>query len=567
MTTTRKITGTAFIALFACTSEPEQDVSADAETSGSDASAADTQSGGEEEEPGAEQEEDGDAKVICDDLAFSNRLDAAACVAIQGQGIELEPADSVELCRRLFIDLLGVAPTDREFEQACKWRSSAEIVDEFMAQPEYVRLNQRHWADVFHFTAARSRWQDIAELDAQVGLLYSGALSLGEFAVEAPTHPAFLARFDGLDLVAYSFLAFLGRDANASERVALEPLWHMWSERDAPDPFQANARAVVLDTRRCAAPHTANCHSSLWGDETVVIAPPVPDNDDPNGPNVLPYASLSASQRGTLRRPGELIVEHEAFFESYVDRTLTRYFGYRLGAELPAVRQTLVDLMLETGGDVRLLDREILTSALYTASNIYDEAVSTNADEWEAPYWHGPLKLMDAEVWLATAAKLTGVELGSCDHRYPEVQSGASGMHPHAYPTINGAPDYGFRDRARLLGGCPDQVDQFRELRTGLIAALTQATITEELCGLTTPAAPIFPLGVIEDPNDKTEEALRVAADQVYTAALVKPIPTDALSGVMVGVELCRDDLSCTPTAFAVESCRLVLKSADLVAY
>lgn len=526
------------------------------------------------EEPRGEVEGDGtgstDPVAVCAGLELDNRLDAALCPAIEGAGVELVAADEVELCRRLYIDLLGTAPTDSEFEQACKWRSTAEIVDEFMGRPEYIRLNQRHWADVFHYTAARSRWQDIADLDARVGMLYAGELSLGEFAVEAPTHPAFLGRFDGLDLVGYSFLAFLGRDANPSERVALEPLWHLWDERDHPDPRQANARAVVVDTLRCAAPQTANCHSDLWGDETVIIEPPVPNADpnDPNQPNVLAYESLTLAQLGVLRRPGELIIGHQAFFESYVDRVLERYFGYRLGDELPAVRQSLVDLMLETGGDVRLLDREILTSRLYLATNTYAEPTKQSVEDWDPRYWHGPLKLMDAEVWLATAAKLTGVELGGCDHRYPKVQSGMMGYHPHAYPTdMMGAPDYRFRNLARLLGGCPDQIDRFRELRTGLIAALTQATITEALCGAADLNAPIYPLGVIEDPNDKTEQALSVAANQVYASALVKQIPEDAFEGVNHAIELCRDEVSCTPTAFAVETCRLVLKSADFIAY
>lgn len=542
------------------------------ETGGSDEGAgAGSADGGGSADEGTDPEGgegDEEAEAICAALSFDNILDEAACVRIQGQGVELAAADEVELCRRLWIDLLGSSPTDHDYEESCKWRSTEDIVDDFMSRPDYVRLGQRHWADVFHFTSAIARWQDIADLDAKAGELYTGETSLGEFAVEATTHPAFLGRWDGLDLVAYSFLAFLGRDANPAERVALMPLWRMWDERDTPDPFQANARGVVLDTRQCAAPFTGQCHSELWGDEAVVIETPVPGDMDPNGANVIPHAQLSASQLGVLRRPGELIAAHEAFYESFVDDTLERYFGYDLGSELPAVRQRLVALMVETGGDVVALERTILTSQLYGASNEYAEAVDENEDHWDPPYWHGPLKLMDAEVWLTTAAKLTGVDLGHCDHRYPEVQSGASGMHPHNYPlTAEGTPDYGFRDRAALLGGCPDQVDALRELRTGLIAALTQATITEELCGLATESSPIFPLGVIEDPNDKTEDALRVAADQVYASALVKPIPADAMDGVMAGVDLCRDDLNCTPTAFAAETCRLVLKSADLIAY
>ena len=560
--------GATFCLLLAC-GEGADDVELADDAGDTQDDGADSAGDGDGDAGDGDGDGDGnaEAEAICAELDFNNRLDEAACTEIQGQGVELVPAGPVEMCRRYFIDMIGTAPTDHEYEIDCKWRDSADIVDTFMATPDYVRLSQRMWADVFRYTSELTRWQDIADLDARVGMLYRGELSLGEFAVEVPTHPGFLGRWDGVDLVGHSFLAFLGRDASPSERIALEPLWHMWDERDFADPFQSNARRVVLDTRRCAAPYTANCHSELWGDETVVIDPPVPGDVDPNGANVLPYEALTVAQRGVLRRPGELIVDHEAFFESYVDRALMRYFGYDLGTEVPRVRAALVELMLETGGDVLALDREILTSQLYTATNIYDEAADGNPEHWDPPYWHGPLKLMDAETWLGTASKLTGVNLGHCDHRFPVVQSGASGMHPHNYPGTDGTPDYGFRDRAQLLGGCPDQVDQFRELRTGLIAALTQATITDELCSLTTIEAPIFPLGVIQDPNDKTEDALRVAADQVYASALVRPIPEDAMPGVMAGVEICRDDLSCTPTAFAAETCRLVLKSADFLSY
>src|SRR5690606_26461724 len=122
-------------------------------------------------------------------------------------------------------------------------------------------------------------------------------------------------------------------------------------------------------------------------------------------------------------------------YEAYVNRALRRYLGYDAGAELPKVRQALVDLMVESGGNVLEVDREILTSGLYVSTNRYEEAPSPNASDWDPPYWHGPVKQMDAENWLATAAKLTGLELGHCDHRYPQVQSGGQGFHPHDYPT------------------------------------------------------------------------------------------------------------------------------------
>src|SRR5690606_29660102 len=142
-----------------------------------------------------------------------------------------------------------------------------------------------------------------------------------------------------------------------------------------------------------------------------------------------------------------------------------RYLGYDAGAELPTVRQALVDMLEANGGNIREAEREILTPVLYTSSNQFDEGEVADPMAWAPPYWHGPVKQMDAEDWLRTAAKLTGVELGSCDHRYPVVQSGPSGLHPHAYPTTGAGstPDYEFRDKAQLLGGCPDHVTQFRE--------------------------------------------------------------------------------------------------------
>ncbi|MCX4244893.1 DUF1549 domain-containing protein [Paraliomyxa miuraensis] len=511
----------------------------------------------------------GEEVTACDEMTFDNVVDEAACPFIQDLGVSPSEADSVEFCRRAYIDLLGESPTDIEYEADCKWSTKDEIVDAFMARPEYVLVSQRMWGDVFHYTSAITHHQYIADLDALVAQLYQGTISYGVFAELAATHPAFLGRWDGLDLVGYSFLAFLGRDANPAERLALEPLWHMWGERDMPHPNQSNARNVVLDTRQCAAPNEADCYSDYWGEHTVIIPPPVPGDVTPNGPNVLDQASLTPEQWNQLRLPGRLIAERPTFHEAYVDRALRRYLGYDAGAELPTVRQALVDMLDQNGGDIREIEREILTSILYTSSNQFDEGEVDNPDDWAPPYWHGPVKQMDAEDWLRTAAKLTGVELGSCDHRYPEVQSGPSGLHPHNYPTMGAgnAPNYEFRDKAQLLGGCPDHSTQFRERRTGLIAALTQATLTTELCEAADLDSPIYPLQFIEDPMDKSEEALTTAANQVYSAAMVRPIPEAATDALMTGVSGCRDDLACTPADFAVETCRLTLKAADFLFY
>jgi hypothetical protein len=526
-------------------------------------------SGGDEDSADdADSGETGDPAEICDGLQFDNVVDEAACPFIQGIGVEPPPADDVELCRRAFIDLKGESPTDLEYEQVCKYKTPTELIDAFMAAPEYLRVSQRVWADLFQMNSAVTHYAYIADLDARAAELHAGTINLTQFAELAATHPAFLGRWDGNDLVAFSFRAFLGREATPAERLALEPLWRMWEERDVPDPMQSNAKNVVLNTLVCAAPNEADCHSDFWGDETVIIPPPVPGDVTDPGPNIIDQSMLTTEQWDLLRRPGQLIAEQPAFYESYVDRALERYLGYDAGAELPAVRQALVDLMVETQGSVRAVDREILTSGLYISSNRYEETETPDDEDWDAPYLHGPVKQMDAEDWLRSAYKLAGMPMVGCDHRYPDVQSGSGGFHPHTYATTNGTtPDYTLRDKAQLLGGCPDRVGQFRESRTGLIAALTQATLTAELCEMASEDAPIYPLSVVDDPNDKSEEALWEAVDLVYSAALVRPVMDGASEGVDEGIQLCRDDLECTPTAFAIESCRLVLKSADFFYY
>lgn len=510
----------------------------------------------------------GTMSLPCDETAFTNRIDAAACPEIQGRDAPVVLAGKIELCRRLHIDLLGFSPSAIEFEENCKWKAPEDLIDEFMMRPEYVRVNQREWADVFRMTSALTFYPYIADLDALVGQLYTGDMTIDEFAGLAATHPGFTGRFDGVDLVGYAFQAFLGRDAIPSERLALEPLWHLWERRAATDPFAAATFKVVINTLRCHGVDEIDCHSDFWGDESVVIPAPVPDNLDPNGPNVLQLEQLADVDWLKLRKPGLLIAEQAAFHESYVDRRLRRYLGYDAGAALPTVRQALVDLMEETHGDPLSLDREIVTSVVYRMSNLHDEPGDVAEEDWDPPYWHGPVKQMDGEDWLASAARLTGVDIGRCDHRYPVVQSGASGFHPNDYPKKgDNSPNYGFRDKSQLLGGCPDHVNTFRELRTGLIAALTQSTITDDLCAAADAGAPIFPAGLVVDPNDKSVETLGRVARFIYSAALVGEIPRGADSALADAVDLCRDDVTCLPAVFSAETCRAVLKSADFLFY
>jgi len=528
---------------------------------------ADSDDGDDDDDSADDADDDDGPEVdVCADMTFTNVVDEANCALIQAEGVDPEPADKVEFCRRAYVDLLGESPTGAEYEADCKWRDNGEIVDAFMADPRFVLHSQRMWGDIFHYTSDIVHHEYILDLDALVGQLYTGLITYDAFVAQAATHPAFLGRWDGNDLVGLNFQAFLGRDATPSERKELVPLFAMWEERSVAHPMQSNARNVVLNTLNCAVPNEANCSSTHWGENTVLIPPPMPGDVDPDGANVIDQADLLPGQWDTLRTFGVLVTERPQFYEAYVDRALQRYLGYD-GDDMPAARQALVDLMLASGGSLLAVDREILTSSLYTATNDWAEEEVDPADS-DPKIWHGPVKQMDPEDWLRSAAKLTGVDLGSCDHRFPTVQQGPGGFHPHSYPDMGGgSPDYGFRDRAQLLGGCPDHETLFRTARTGLIAALTQATLTAELCAMADVSSPIYPLQFAMDPEDKSDAALTAAADQIWGAALVRPMPEGAADSLALGIEGCQSLTSCNPNEFAVETCRLTLKAADFLFY
>ena len=528
---------------------------ADEDSSGGDS--ADDESGGDTDDP---------PTMDCSQLEFDNLVDEAMCPHVQAEGINPEPADQVELCRRLYIDLLGISPTSVDYEVDCKNRTVEEIVDDFMARPEYVLMSQRMWADVFHMNSELTYYQYIADLDALVGQVYApnpaDQITLDTFAVEAVTHPAFLGRWDGQDLVGFNFLSHFRRDASGAERLELFPLFRMWEERAFTDPMQGATQRVVLNTNACV--NSALCSSDYWqaGDQ-VAIAQPSPGATDPEL-NVIDVSALTPEQRDAVQLPGRRIAASGEFYEAYIDRTIERYLGYDLGTAVPAARQALVDLLEANNGNARVVDREILTALVYTATNTYEEDDKPDPADWDPNFWHGPTKQMDAEVWLRSTQRLVGQVPGSCDHRYPEVV----GSHPHSYPSTDGTtPDYSFRDTARLLGGCPDREASFRETRAGLIAALTQATLTRELCLAATADSPIYPNQFIEDPTDESEASLSAAANQIYASALVKPIPATAADALMAGVEGCRDDTNCDPAQFAEHTCRLVIKSSDFLFY
>jgi hypothetical protein len=516
---------------------------------------------------------------VCDELEFDNLVDEASCPYVQGEGVEPTPAGEIELCRRYFVDLVGRVPTLDEVAATCSGRTPEEIVDELMAGDGYVQLGRRVWADELRMTSQISYYEYIEQADALVQDLYRGDILLPEFAIEIATHPAFTSRFDGQDLVGYNFQMFLGRDAAPHERLGLHGLWRSWIPGEAVHPDYYFPYLVQrVDTTLCAY-LPALCHTELWGHHSVVIPQPFPASEDYEL-NVLDLAELGDDEWAELQTPGVLITQQPTFYETAADKALERYLGYDAGVQMPLVQQALVTLANDTAGDVRALEREILTSQLYTMAAAAPDPDGTPADEGTPDYWHGPTKHMTAEAWLDSLELLTGFELGSCDPRFPEPLAGEPypgapfeeyRFHPNefpkdpAYPASANWPNFLYAALAWRIGGCPNQVAQTRFTGTGVMISLAHAQNLQLNCGYMAPDAPLLPVSFSAGATDA--EALReIATHMIDVVSLGEP-PAGIDAAIDDAVDGCLADDDCDAELFAIQTCDALMQSAPFLFY
>ena len=443
-------------------------------------------------------------------------------------------ADDAELCRRYALDLTGIVPTFADYQAHCQGKQPAEMVDYFMGLPSYVATSQRFWADAFLYDNKRTWYRYIADLDARVGDLYQGALDYPDFVAVAVAHPAFVSRFAGENVVSFAYQSFLGRDALPEEREDLLALYRMWRFRPASDAAltystsgtcvteqectvgsncvsgtcteRTNYMEAVIDPGECWPPFGAAFCTSVATGASVVLPAAEPIDVD----------ALTADQWGTLRTPGRVIAMLPGFWEAACDTVLKRYLGWWMSGhvpssrELPTVRTSLAAFFRGTGGEIRSLEREVLTSALYTMK-------ASPADPNDSAEWHrGPTKQMTAEEWLDSVGVVAGFDIGSCDWRYPSASP--RWLPPALVPPSGQLQGYSYTDAARALGGCPDHSSQVRVTDVGVLAAAEQRTVLADACagGAIAGGAPDAPTLV----------------RNVWRAAYSKDLPADQLAAI-----------------------------------
>lgn len=485
----------------------------------------------------------------------ANAIDATLLPLLSKEGVAPVPASDAELCRRYAIDLTGVVPSFADYEQYCRGKSPGAMVDHFMGLDGYVSVNQRYWADAFLYDNQNTWYQYISDLDGQVGALYRGEMKYPDFVAVAVAHPAFVSKFGGENAVAYAYENFLGREALPVERQDLLALYRTWRRRPATDPALAYARygacinasdcdarlvctsgyctersnyeELYVDPTSCAGPlGGVACSSTMTGASAILQGA---------GPTAL--QDLTPAQWETLRTPGRVIANFPGFWETAVDTVLKKYTGWWMagsppGSEVPDVRASLAAFFRGTKGDVRALERQVLTSALYTMA-------ATPQDPNDAVPWHrGPTKTMAAEIWLDSVGALAGANLGSCDWRYPNTSP--QSLPPALVPPQGQVVGFSYSDAARVLGGCPDRVSQLRTTNTGVLTTIKQRDVLAEVCASSAASAivgaPDAPTLVrqfwrpafLEDPTESQVAAIAATlrnGDSATAVALCELLP------------------------------------------
>jgi hypothetical protein len=287
---------------------------------------------------------------------------------------------------------------------------------------------------------------------------------------------------------------------------------------------------------------------------------------------------------------------------------LSRYLGYQAGVLfgvplvlIPDLRLRLVQVLELSGGSIRAVEREVVTSRLYIQSALLDESVE-NTDQFSyndmdansmidrAPWAYGPTKQMRVEDWMQSIQRFAGYGhteawsdgnvtelnpgvMGWCDHRYPVMEPGELGeemfvYHPSNYPLADAAinrPDFMFRDYARNIGGCPDHDQYTRFTGYGVILSLEYARFINDACyhmGSET----MFPSDVAMDAVD--EAALRKIIIHQYRNSLTRDPSETEIQDLVNVMQACLTDAEgCPAEMVGRKVCATILRSSEFLFY
>jgi hypothetical protein len=341
-----------------------------------------------------------------------------------------------------------------------------------------------------------------------------------------------------------------------------------------PDAY-LRYRCLADDNKSVDPVAKGECTSVVWGYQELVFIPDVRAATDRQIDELTMWNGLLSPEEWALVQvPGRVLSREIPFWEHAVDEVLERYLGYELSPKVPEVRAELVRWLLEHNGDIRSVHYAVLTSAAYLQS-----AYGTTPTSYRWTY--GPLKQMDAEVWIDSMALNSGYSTTGCDHRIAQPENLLRNGSIASYRVLqaskwriddDGRVDEDYANLARTLGGCPENIVGGRFRVVSILTTGTQLAFVGDLCNPTmdddvqgAPIERLLPEGVVPARAMTPELAGQIATHQYRT--LLGRSPTDEeVAEVREAGRRCALD-TCGAEEFARPLCFALLSSAERLFY
>lgn len=537
----------------------------------------------------------------CRQLNLEHPVHRAICSQTWGMGLSLQPEDRSQACRRVYADMLGRYPRIDEMK-SCQQADWPKLVTKLLASEDFVRTQQRRFADVFLYNNRAVNLERIYDLDELVAKTHRGKVAWDHFAAVVSAHPAFVRRYDsGPDRVDALFRIFVGRPPSDPERSDLSRSYAVWENGyidhaylgrvpDAVIRFPCVGKDGRVDPKKAGA-----CTSTLFGKHEVIIERDrraARKDDEPEGAMWSGY--LRSEEWEQLQVPGRIVASLPTFWERAVDDVLSVYFGdrnnggpyYDVATQLPQLRVELAKYLLAYKGDIRALHFAVATSQLYRQNARADASTP-----W--PWTYGPLKQIDAEAWIDSlvdgfrgsksgTARANEDSLGRCDRRlaFPQDLIGEKSngwtraLVGHSEWRLNekGAIDRQYANFARTLGGCPTRESGPSFRAVSIVNTAVQESLVELLCSgqgskkrISWPKSRLWPESLKKGGamDAQKAEALLRHQSEIF---LGRAPEAKELNHVQTALVNCQSQ-DCDVEIFARGLCFSILSSAELLFY
>ena len=518
----------------------------------------------------------------CDSLGLENPVNVGVCSAMWGIGLDSNPIDRSEACRRLYVDFVGRYPTPEEINTVCDRPNWGETVRELQDSDEYRLINRRRWADHLLYNNRAVNVERIFDADDLVEKAYAGKISWDQFATVMSAHPVLVRRYATAgDRAEALFRLFLGRPPYESERADMGRLYALWGEGYWDHPHigivpDAYIRYRCLDDNdQPQAELAGECTSILWGYNQLVMTPDGRAEKDGDQAGMMWSGYLSPDEWSTLQLPGRILSAQDAFWEHTVDEALTRMLGYDIGTHAPGVRHELVRYLLQYNGDIRALDFAIATSIPYLQS-------SRGRSESDHQWSYGPLKQISVEPWIDSIKHTTGYDLARCDHRISNPEDFLDedeGMGGWAKALIKNSRwvlgeeqqiERDYQNLAQTLGGCPSNEANGRFTTVSILNTAIQESFVAGVCGVgqgdsAVPIEALLPKGIGAKHvlDDETAESILAVQTRLFLGREATP---EELDEARAAADQCTPK-PCDAEAFARPICFALLSSSEMLFY